>query len=108
VAAAPAAALGSVTSVAASSTLRAPLLANDGYDDGRNNEGQEDGNAWEALKAFYGGNGVPSEAKLPRSQRECPEVYAGPLSIIYFDWVTPLVKLGFKRPLEQVHVFFCD
>ena len=110
VAAAPAAALGSATSAAAAvtvssttssaSTLRAPLLGS-GEEDGEDHR-QEDSNSWEALGAFYGGNGVPSEEKLPRNQRECPEVYAGPLSIIYFDWVTPLVKLGFKRPLEQV------
>jgi ATP-binding cassette, subfamily C (CFTR/MRP), member 1 len=30
-----------------------------------------------------------------------PECYAGPLSLAYFDWMTPMVYLGFKRPLEQ-------
>ena len=70
-------------------SLGASLLADDAATDG-------------PLAAYNGWRGPRGgEAALPVDQRECPEVYAGPLSIAYFAWVTPLVNLGFKRPLEQ-------
>jgi hypothetical protein len=30
-----------------------------------------------------------------------PECYAGPASVGFFSWMTPLVRLGWSRPLVQ-------
>ena len=93
---------------AAASPLAAPLLAEpytpEADEDWPPPADDAHGGPWGALAAFYGGGGggVSGDAALPRRERECPELYAGPLSFVYFAWVTPLVKLGFKRPLEQV------
>jgi len=35
------------------------------------------------------------------SERESPEVRSGPLSLWYFLWMTPMVTLGSKKPLEE-------
>jgi len=40
----------------------------------------------------------PSEKELDKLN---PELFAGPLSLAYFAWMTPLVYLGYARPLEQ-------
>jgi ABC-type multidrug transport system fused ATPase/permease subunit len=43
---------------------------------------------------------VKHEAPVEKDRLN-PELFAGPLSLAYFAWMTPLVYLGYTRPLEQ-------
>lgn len=57
-----------------------------------------------ALLCFsYGGCAAQARVKdrAAAQRRRPPEAFAGPLSLAYFSWMTPLVVLGWLRPLEQ-------
>lgn len=54
---------------------------------------------------FFSYSGCAAQARIQvldtPDSRVPPETFAGPLSLAYFSWMTPLVVLGFTRPLEQ-------
>ncbi|KAL8033751.1 hypothetical protein ABFX02_13G178300 [Erythranthe guttata] len=44
----------------------------------------------------------------PLGEQVCPERYASILSRIYFDWMTPLMQQGFKKPITEKDVWKLD
>ncbi|KAJ0082016.1 hypothetical protein Patl1_11255 [Pistacia atlantica] len=52
-------------------------------------------------------NNVEYEA-LPGGEHVCPERNASILSRIYFGWMTPLMQLGYKKPITEKDVWKLD
>ncbi|KAL3616846.1 Canalicular multispecific organic anion transporter 1 [Castilleja foliolosa] len=44
----------------------------------------------------------------PLGELVCPERYANIFSRIYFDWMTPLMKQGYKKPITEKDVWKLD
>ncbi|XP_031265693.1 ABC transporter C family member 12-like [Pistacia vera] len=45
---------------------------------------------------------------LPGGEHVCPERSASILSSIYFGWMTPLMRLGYKKPITEKDVSKLD
>uniref|UniRef100_A0A1J3J339 ABC-type xenobiotic transporter n=7 Tax=Noccaea caerulescens TaxID=107243 RepID=A0A1J3J339_NOCCA len=45
---------------------------------------------------------------LPGGENICPERHASFFTGIYFDWITPLMKLGYRKPLTEKDVWQLD
>ncbi|KAH7654349.1 Xenobiotic-transporting ATPase protein [Dioscorea alata] len=45
---------------------------------------------------------------LPGGEQICPERHANVFSRIFFEWVTPLMKQGYKRPITEKDVWKLD
>ncbi|XP_010460830.1 PREDICTED: ABC transporter C family member 11 isoform X1 [Camelina sativa] len=45
---------------------------------------------------------------LPGGEHICPERYASILSGIYFSWMTPLLQLGYRKPITEKDVWQLD
>ncbi|RLN47454.1 hypothetical protein BBJ28_00013553 [Nothophytophthora sp. Chile5] len=61
----------------------------------QNPVGEKDGSSWTPVEAPGLGDRYPSQ-------------YSGCLSAVFFTWVTPLMKLGNERPLENEDLFQLD
>ena len=48
---------------------------------------------------------TPRSSTPPIPHQDNPENRAGPLSTLYFLWMTPLVRLGYKRPLDETDLW---
>lgn len=45
---------------------------------------------------------------LPDGDRICPERHANFFSKIFFEWMTPLMKLGYERPITELDIWKLD
>ncbi|KAJ4703008.1 ABC transporter C family member 2-like [Melia azedarach] len=46
--------------------------------------------------------------QLPGGEQVCPERHVSIFSRIYFGWITPLMQLGYKRPITEEDVWKLD
>ncbi|KAL0442459.1 UNVERIFIED_CONTAM: ABC transporter C family member 2 [Sesamum latifolium] len=49
-----------------------------------------------------------AKTEEPLGEHVCPERYANIFSRIYFDWMTPLMQLGYRKPITEKDVWKLD
>ncbi|XP_020554194.1 ABC transporter C family member 12-like isoform X1 [Sesamum indicum] len=49
-----------------------------------------------------------AKSEEPLGEHICPERYANIFSRIYFDWMTPLMQLGYRKPITEKDVWKLD